>query len=493
MSDELERVLGQTREWEPPPADPDGVKVRGGKLRRRRIATAIGSSLAGLIILGIGGALFLDQRDERPQPAILHPDRRDPEQIGKVARFALHAVLELGPYELDYKTTETTEDGWRSVFVTGDPVAELEERLRIRRDTVEQFETRLEMLKRRIETEMEGRSRAKVLRQLRNDLRRMTEFSLPAALDDLRTVRRQLEETRAEGGPHEVIVEVSENDGTFEVTRFTGPYDETQTAEVESFTEEVPETAVGYEPFGEPLRVEDIRDGISWDTQVFYVGPIPRDAYLTCELTLRDANGEPVAVTPKGRSFPLEPAPSEDRRDQAAVAGPLELLVEELPPHEGLTQEMKCREIPRGTPEGPGTVAAQRDAVEGAPAPGWELRVWDGMQEICWELRVSESGGAQELTCSSRAEGGGDPLGEVAITPAGGGFFLHGHVRGDAESVSVQSRSGAVGAVTTITPPDDVSVPGRYFVAFMPDDDIEKIVVTNGAGEEIYSGEVPGN
>jgi len=342
MSDPLEKLLKRAESWEPPPADAGAVKGRGKTLRLRRAAF---SGLAGLLIVGAaGGGTFLLSQERTESFVSKVNESETPEMRAKVARFAFHALIETGPYELDYKGIEKSDGGWVTTFVSGPTVSELETRLLIAEDTVDEFKSNIQKLENRITgverlARVDGRAKERELRDLKEQLRISQRFSLPAAKKDVRQFAKQLDETVKAGGPQVTEITVEAEEDTFHVEGLSGPYEEEQREAIANFTEEIPERAVGYEFFNIDLIT---RDGLSWEGLVIYVGPIPSDDIHRCGLELYDENDRLVARTPESRYWESGGVDSEERRDGMGQVGPLNQVARSLPPESELVPVTVC-------------------------------------------------------------------------------------------------------------------------------------------------------
>ena len=321
MSDPLEKLLKRTEEWVAPPGDPGAVKGRGKTLKVRR---AVFSGLAGLMVVVVAGGTFLvarSARDDQDRSFVSTEDQTNsPAMRAKVARFAFHAVSQAGPYRLDYQSLQKTDEGWDALFVSGPPIEELERRLAIHEDGVEDFKNMATELREQIRAEREGKDRPSVLQALRKDRRFTLRSALPLAKEDRNEAIEALQEAVVEGGPFEVLVTVTTQDGRFHVTDLSGPYEGADRVVIEEYQEEIPPLPVGYEFYDVSVR-QDRR--LSWEGRGFYVGPVGLEDEVSCGLRVFDDEGALVAETDPRHFFEFHGERTEDDRDGSGLSAPL--------------------------------------------------------------------------------------------------------------------------------------------------------------------------
>lgn len=348
MSDSLEKVFREAQGWEPPPGHVEAVRRRGRNVKRTRIA---GFAAVALLVVGAASVATLyltgTYEQERLQYA-LPPQEQPDDMIPKAARFAFHALLEAGPYELDYKGTERFDEGWVATFVSGPTVGELRTRVQIAKETLEEFRANVQRLKNKIAGNERlatvGAAEAKAekeLRQMVRELQMALRFSLPAAKRDVKRFSTQLQETLEGDGPRVTEIEVSEKDGVFEVARLTGPYDQTQRSAIESFRERVPQRLIGYEFFDVKLIGKE--GDRSWSGRGFYVGEVPSPERVRCGVRLFDAENRLVAKSAQDDYIEMDAASDEDGRDGLAFGAGIKLLVAGPPPALSHTAKTDCR------------------------------------------------------------------------------------------------------------------------------------------------------
>lgn len=124
------------------------------------------------------------------------PLDHSPVMTGKVARFAFHALLQAGPYELDYRNISHTTSTWTALFTDGPDVQDLRRSIyelkRSHRSVLQDLRQFLRGSKRDLH--------AKAQRDLRNFVDQ-SRLSLRVIQEDLRRRERLLEKTIASGGP----------------------------------------------------------------------------------------------------------------------------------------------------------------------------------------------------------------------------------------------------------------------------------------------------
>lgn len=327
-----------------PEPDVGGVVRRGRILKRRLWATRALSTLV-IVALATSGVVFLpDLVSDHRETAGVPDEHAEAQEVAKAVRFGFHALIETGPYLLDYRGYSEVDGRYRLRFLDGYETEELRqniesqeqaleavpERIASVRQREEQLRLRLAQLQRKIEEASGERGKAlersgaqieKRLRSLREeiDFLRGSARHFRTQLEDNREI---FEEQQSSGGPHELVLVVERRGDRFFVADIEGEeevdsIDEDRAKAILRFSEPVPHEAIGYEYF-EP-QIERTQEGATVMFRIFYVGPVPSPERVACTPTVLTESGRVVAKFEQLGENEIGAARSENERDGGGV------------------------------------------------------------------------------------------------------------------------------------------------------------------------------